>query len=102
MEMALIRTTRFTADPADVDTVLERRRKLLEAVRAAFAGPTETRLIRIDERTWVDMWRWDSGETLRAALGGAPGLPEAAAAFAVTRDVSAEQGDVVDEDVWAR
>ena len=100
--MALVRTTRFTADPADADTVLERRRKLIEAVRAAFAGPAETRLIRVDERTWVDMWRWDSPEILQAALAGAPQLPEAAAAFAVARDVSAEQGDVVDEDVWAR
>jgi hypothetical protein len=100
--MALIRTTRFTADPADAETVLERRGKLLEAVRAAFAGPTGTRLVRVDERTWVDMWRWDSPETLRAALDGAPRLPEAAAAFAVARDVSAEQGDIVDEDVWPR
>jgi hypothetical protein len=100
--MALIRTTRFTADPADAETVLERRRKLIEAIRASFAGPTETRLIRVDERTWVDMWQWDSPEILHAALAGAPKLPEAAAAFAVACDVSAEQGDVVDEDVWAR
>jgi hypothetical protein len=100
--MALIRTTRFTADPADADTVLVRRRSLLDAVRAASGGPTETRLIRVDERTWVDMWRWDSPETLREALDVAPRLPEAAAAFAVARDVSAEQGDLVDEDVWAR
>ena len=55
--MTLIRTTRFTADPAEVGALLERRRKLLDAVRTAFA---------------------------------------------VARDVSAEQGDVVDEDVWAR
>lgn len=99
--MALIRTTRFTADPADARTLLERRRQLLQAVRAAFAGPAETRLIRVGERTWVDMWRWDSPESLRAALDGAPSLPEAAVAFTLTRDVSAEQGDVVDEDVWA-
>ncbi|MFD2767456.1 hypothetical protein [Micromonospora eburnea] len=100
--MTLIRTTRFTADPADADTVLERRSNLLAAVRAAFTGPTETRLIRLDERTWVDMWRWDSPETLQAALAGAPSLPEAAAAFAVARDVSAEQGELVDEDGWTR
>ena len=100
--MALIRTTRYTADPADADTVRERRTELLAAIRATFGGPAETRLIRVDERTWVDMWRWDSPETLRAALEGGPRLPQAAAAFAVVRDVSAEQGDVVDEDVWVR
>jgi len=99
--MALLRTTRFTADPADAATVLERRRKLLEAVRASYAGPSETRLIRVDERTWVDIWRWDSPEIMRAALEGAPRLPEAAAAFAVASDVSAEHGEVVAEDAWS-
>jgi hypothetical protein len=96
--MALVRTTRFTADPADADLVLERRGRLIAAIRAAYAGPTETRLIRVDERTWVDMWRWDSPEILSAALAGAPHLPEAAAAFAVARDVTAEQGELVAED----
>jgi hypothetical protein len=100
--MALIRTTRFTADPADADAVLQRRRNLLAAIRARFSGPAETRLIRVDERTWVDMWRWDSHEALQAALDEAPSLPEAAAAFGVARNVSVEQGDLVDEDVWTR
>ncbi|GAA0916597.1 hypothetical protein [Virgisporangium aurantiacum] len=100
--MTIIRTTRFTADPGDAARVLERRRNLLAATRARFAGPAEARIIRVDERTWVDMWCWDSQETLDAALEGAPKLPEAAAAFEVARDVSAEQGNLVDEDVWAR
>ncbi|WP_426513531.1 hypothetical protein ACPPVO_24765 [Dactylosporangium sp. McL0621] len=100
--MALIRTTRFTADPADADLVLERRGQLIAAIRAQYAGPGETRLIRVDERTWVDMWRWDSPEIMSAALAGAPNLPEAAAAFAVARDVTAEQGELVAEDGWTR
>lgn len=100
--MALIRTTRFTADPADAGLVLHRRGQLIAAIRERYAGPTETRLVRIDERTWVDMWQWDSPEILSAALAGAPNLPEAAAAFAVARDVSAEQGDLVAQDGWTR
>lgn len=100
--MPVIRTTRFTANPGDAETVLERRRDLLDAIRARRSGPTETRLIRIDDRTWVDMWRWDSLEAMETALDGAPSLPQAAAAFVVAQDVSAEFGDVVDEDVWAR
>src|SRR5687768_15819756 len=98
--MTIIRTTRFTADPTGAAQVLERRRNLLAAIRARFAGPAEARIIRVDERTWVDMWHWDSQETLDAALEGAPKLPEAAAAFEVAQDVSAEQGNLVDEDVW--
>jgi hypothetical protein len=100
--MAVIRTTRFTVDPADADTMLARRQQLLGAVRAAFAGPSEARLVRLGDQTWLDIWRWDSAQALRAALEGAPALPEASAAFAVTRDASVEQGEVVDEDVWAR
>jgi len=100
--MALIRTTRFTTDPADADLVLERRGQLIAAIRARYAGPTATRLIRLDERTWVDMWQWDSPEILDAALAGAPNLPEAAAAFAVARDVTAEQGELIAEDGWTR
>jgi len=100
--MAIIRTTRFTADPADADLVLERRGQLIAAIRARYAGPTDTRLIRVDERTWVDTWRWDSPEILDAALAGAPKLPEAAAAFTVARDVSAENGELIAEDGWTR
>jgi hypothetical protein len=101
-EMAVIRTTRFTLDPADAASLLDRRRKLLDTVRARFADPAEAQLIRVDEQTWVDIWRWESPEALQAALTAAPNLQEAAAAFAIARDVSAEQGDVVDGDVWTR
>jgi hypothetical protein len=82
--------------------VLERRGQLIAAIRAQYAGPTETRLIRVDERTWADMWRWDSPEILSTALAGAPSLPEAAAAFAVVRDLSAENGELIAEDGWTR
>jgi hypothetical protein len=101
-DVAIIRTTRFTVDLADAETMLARRRQLLDTVRAAFSGPIEARLVRLDDETWLDIWRWDPAETLSAALDGVHGLPEAAAAFAVARDLSAEQGEVVDEDVWAR
>lgn len=100
--MTVIRTSRFTADPAEIDVLLRRRRDLLDAVRARFAGPSETRLVRLDERTWLDMWSWDSEETLRSALEAAPRLPEAVAAFQVAHDATAEHGELVDQDVWTR
>jgi hypothetical protein len=56
--MAVIRTTRFTVDPTDVDEMIAKRAELIAAVRAAFAGLTEARLARVDEKTWVDAWRW--------------------------------------------
>src|SRR5689334_23577031 len=101
-EMTVIRTMRFCADPADAGAVLERRGQLLDAVRKEFDGPAETRLVRVDDRTWLDIWRWDSAEMLAAAVEGAHHMPEAMAAFALTRDVTGEQGEVVAEDVWPR
>ncbi|MFC4008090.1 hypothetical protein ACFOY2_12720 [Nonomuraea purpurea] len=96
--MAILRMTRFTADPADADQVIARRNDLITAVRAAYPGLTETRLARIDEHTWVDSWRWESPATMEAALAGAPSLPQAEAAFSILKGhPTAEQGEIVDE-----
>lgn len=95
--MAVIRYTRFTADPSDIDRLLTRRAELIAAVRATFPGLTEARLARLDDTTWVDAWRWESAAALQAATEGAPGIPEAGAAFALTADPAAEQAEIVDE-----
>jgi uncharacterized protein HemY len=88
---AIIRTTRFTADPAATEKVLAARAALIAVLRAKISGPSEAKLIRIDERTWVDIWRWEAAAEL------APTLPEARAAFAVANDPTAESGELVDE-----
>ena len=30
---------------------------------------------KVDEQTWIDMWRWDSLARAQAAIEGAPALP---------------------------
>mgnify|MGYP001354018961 FL=1 len=95
--MAVIRFTRFTADPADAEEVLAKRAALIAAVRDAFPGLTDARLAKIDDGAWIDTWRWDSQASLEAAVAGAPDLPEVQTAFALVRDVSAETADLVDE-----
>ncbi len=95
--MTVITLTRFTADPAVEEELLFRHASLVSATRAAGHGPTETRLGRLDRRTWLAIWRWDSAEQLAAARGIAPGRPESAAAFALAEDVTVEQIEVVDE-----
>lgn len=95
--MPVIRITRFQVDPANVDEMIDRRAALISAVRASLPGLTEARLARVGDQTWVDAWRWDSAECLRAALEAAPRLPEAGAAFALTWEVTAEQAEIVDE-----
>lgn len=95
--MAIVRTTRYTTDSAATEEVLATRAALIDAVRAAYPGLGETRLVRLDDGTWVDMWRWDALSCAQAALAGAPAFPEAAAAFGLARDVTAEQAEIVDE-----
>ncbi|MFI0350396.1 antibiotic biosynthesis monooxygenase [Actinomadura sp. 9N407] len=95
--MSLISVTRFQADPADAELVRARHGALVAAIRAARPGLTEARLGRLDERTWVGVWRWDDAASLRAAREAAPVTPAAAEAFALVSEVTAEDIEVLDE-----
>jgi hypothetical protein len=96
--MSAIRIHRYVVDPADVDDLIARRATLIAAIRAKHPGLVEARLIRLRDDTYIDSWRWESKEQMKAALAaGAPALPEARAAWSLTRDASKEDGEVVDE-----
>jgi hypothetical protein len=95
--VAVLRLTRFKTDPADVEAMLEKRAALIAAVRRSYPGLLQAQLAMADDETWIDAWRWDSRERAQAAIGNAPAIPEAGAAFALTSDASAEFADVVDE-----
>ncbi|MFG3437036.1 antibiotic biosynthesis monooxygenase [Nonomuraea sp. NPDC047897] len=95
--MAVISVTRFQAEPADAEQVRARHAALVTAIRAAQPGLTEARLGRLDDGTWIGVWRWDSAADLGAARQAASGTPAAVAAFAVARDVMAEDIEVLDE-----
>jgi hypothetical protein len=95
--VAVLRLTRFKTDPADVEAMLEKRAALIAAVRKSYPGLLQAQLAMADDETWIDAWRWDSRESAQAAISNVPAIPEAGAAFALTRDASAEFADVVDE-----
>ena len=95
--MSVLRLTRFKADPKDADQVLARRAELIDAIRAKFPGLTEARLARVDDESWVDVWRWESADALDAAVAGAHSMPETPAAFAIVRDASVELLELIDE-----
>jgi hypothetical protein len=95
--MTILRLTRFSLDAGRTDEMLATRAMLIDAVRAKVPGLTETRLARVDDETWLDLWRWESAEALAAALAVAPTMPEAAAAFGMIRDATEERLDLVDE-----
>ncbi|MFF0869746.1 antibiotic biosynthesis monooxygenase [Nonomuraea sp. NPDC003560] len=95
--MPVISVTRFQADPADAEEVQARHAALVTAIRATAPGLTEARLGRLDDDTWVGVWRWNSAAALRAARQAAPGTPAAVAAFEVVRDVTAQDIEVLAE-----
>jgi quinol monooxygenase YgiN len=95
--MPLISITRFQADPADAEQVRARHAALVSAIRAALPGLTEARLGRLNDETWVGIWRWDSAASLQAARQAVPGNAAATEAFALVRDVTAEDIEVLAE-----
>jgi hypothetical protein len=91
-----IRIHRYIVDSADLEELLARRAAAIAAIRAEHPGLAEARLIRLGDGTFIDAWRWDSAEQMQAALQAAP-PPEARAAMSLTRDRTAEDGEIVDE-----
>jgi quinol monooxygenase YgiN len=95
--MSLISVTRFQADPADAEQVKARHAALVTAIRSTVPGLTEARLGRLNDETWVGIWRWDSAASLQAARQVAPATAAATEAFALARDVTAEDIEILAE-----
>ena len=97
--MAVLRIDRFVVNPDDASELINRRNALVAAVNDTVPGLLESRLVRVDESHWIDMWRWDTLANAQAAASRAQagGFPEAAAAFELTRDVVTEFTEIVDE-----
>jgi hypothetical protein len=93
--MAVLRITRFELDPARTDEMIERRATLLDALRDAFPGMGDSRLSRIDDRTWIEITQWESADHLAAALENGPAMPSAAALFSIITNATAENADLV-------
>jgi hypothetical protein len=94
--MAVVRTHHYTIDPADLPELLARRATVIAAIRAAHPGLAHTRLTRLEDGTFTDTWRWDSAGQMQAALAAMP-TPEARAAMSLTRDATAQDGEILDE-----
>jgi hypothetical protein len=94
--MSVLRITRFETDPARTGEMIDRRTALLSALQDAFPGLTESRLARIDEKSWIEVTQWDSAEHLQTALERGPAsLPEAGALFALAMNATAETAEIV-------
>lgn len=94
--MTVARFARFQTEPAVIDEMLAKRAALIDAIRQRFPGLVETRLGRLDERTWIDVWHWESGAHLQRALEGGPTIAEAPAVFALTQNLTTEDAEIVE------
>jgi quinol monooxygenase YgiN len=97
MTMTVARFARFHVEPAQVEEMIDKRAAVIAAIRRRFPGLVEARLARLDERTWVDVWRWESAADLQRALEGGPTVPEAPALFALIQQLTTEDAEIVDE-----
>lgn len=95
--MTVARFARFHTEPAAAEEMIAKRGALIAAIRKRFPGLIETRLGRLDERTWIDVWHWESLEHLQRALEGGPTISEAPAVFALTQELSTEDVEIIDE-----
>lgn len=68
----------------------------VNAISNAFPGLIEANLVRLDESTWMDLWRWESHELAANAAVGAPSIQAAADMFSLILELpSIEHGEVV-------
>lgn len=92
--MAVLRLDRFTIDPVDTAQKLTGHAAVVAAVVAAAKGAFPrfigVELVKIDDRTWADVWRWDSLANAQAAAAGGPSIPQAGAAIALTIGITVE------------
>jgi hypothetical protein len=95
--MSAVRSHTYSVDPADLEEFLARRASLIGTVRETHPGLTATLLVRLDDDTYTDTWRWEDGAQLGAALAAIATFPEAPLTMALTRDATARNGQVVDE-----
>jgi hypothetical protein len=92
-----VRTHRYNVEPADIAELLARREDLITVIRADHPGLIDTRLIRLGNGTFTDTWTWESVELMRTALAAAPMIPQVRATMSLTRDHTAEDGEILDQ-----
>ena len=96
--MAVLELARFKVEPEKAPEMLSSRDAMVDAIRARFPGLIEARLARLDDTTWIDVWKWESLEQAKAAAAGAPAVPEAGAMFSLVSEVeSMEHAEIVHE-----
>lgn len=91
--MEIISVVRFTVPAEDEQEMRRRRDVLITAARRHSPGLRHAVLTQVDEKTWMDVWHWDSEESMVSTQEAR--LPEAAAGFELVEVVDLTVGRIV-------
>ena len=91
-----VRVHTYQVSPDDLTEFLSRRAAFVAELRTEHPGLAQVQLIRLEDGTYRDTWRWDSLEQMAAAFPAA-GSPQAAAVMSFTADTHAQNGEIIDE-----
>lgn len=95
--MSTIELARFTVRPEDAEAMLAARPGMEEALRTRMSGFRSLRLVRLDERTWLDVVEWATRQDADAAAAAVADVPEIAAVFGfIDSVISMEHGELVE------
>jgi hypothetical protein len=82
-------------DPANAEALISLRPRLIAAVRRVRPGLVSAMLVRVDERTWLDILEWEDRAAAEGGGGAEAELPEAKEMFAlIEQPVSSDTGEV--------
>ncbi|MEW9528267.1 hypothetical protein [Microbispora sp. NPDC049125] len=95
--MSAVRSHHYSVAEADLEEFLARRTSLIATVRKTHPGLMAALLIRLDDGTYNDIWRWETAQQMGAALAAIGTFPEAPLTMALTKDATAQNGRIVDE-----
>ena len=93
--MTTIELARFTVRPENAEAMLRCRPALARALREQFPGFLGLTLVRLDERTWLDVVEWTDRAAAQAAQEAIMSNPDCRAFIRLIDEVVAvEHGEV--------
>jgi hypothetical protein len=95
--MTAIRSHHYRVSVEKFEEFSVRRAAVVDAVRAKHPALSSTRLVRLEDGSYSDVWVWESAELMGRALADLPNTPEAFAAMSMVEGNVALNGVVLDE-----